>query len=356
MPPHINLIIAVSFGLFVPIRLLQAARFGGLNLHPSALPDLRGPAPLQHALLAGRTATVVSLQTLDHLAFDRGLVLARSGTIRIPADATFESLRDLVAPRAAALLVRGLREGVHVPPLIEVELEEVVEGTGEGSGTKETKLLHAPKITKEDRRMQPEHVPHLWLRYRALGPLWFYSRDRKGARRRVIIEKMSVPPRDHHHDVSDAASSSSFSSSTPIASEYTIVDADRSVFRHGDVDDGGDRWSYLVPLELEPDLVTTSSDVGSSNSNSRNDEAVRPRSQTAKYLMFYVSKNDYGLAGACWLGNCRIEAVKVEGERAKPAAQALKDFLVPWSSAPNGCGSFERPAVEARKIERSIDQ
>jgi methionyl-tRNA formyltransferase len=34
----INLIIAVSFGLFVPPRILRSAEYGGLNVHPSLLP------------------------------------------------------------------------------------------------------------------------------------------------------------------------------------------------------------------------------------------------------------------------------------------------------------------------------
>ena len=36
---HINLIIAVSFGKLVPRRLLEGAKYGGLNLHPSLLPE-----------------------------------------------------------------------------------------------------------------------------------------------------------------------------------------------------------------------------------------------------------------------------------------------------------------------------
>src|SRR3954453_11199955 len=34
----INLIIAVSFGLFVPPRILKGVEYGGLNIHPSLLP------------------------------------------------------------------------------------------------------------------------------------------------------------------------------------------------------------------------------------------------------------------------------------------------------------------------------
>ena len=35
----INLVIAVSFGLFIPPRILQNAQYGGLNVHPSLLPE-----------------------------------------------------------------------------------------------------------------------------------------------------------------------------------------------------------------------------------------------------------------------------------------------------------------------------
>lgn len=34
----INLVIAVSFGLLVPPRILNGAKYGGLNVHPSMLP------------------------------------------------------------------------------------------------------------------------------------------------------------------------------------------------------------------------------------------------------------------------------------------------------------------------------
>jgi len=39
----INLIIAVSFGLFVPPRILKSSEYGGLNVHPSLLPKFAPP-------------------------------------------------------------------------------------------------------------------------------------------------------------------------------------------------------------------------------------------------------------------------------------------------------------------------
>lgn len=34
----INLIVAVSFGLLIPARIINGAKYGGLNVHPSLLP------------------------------------------------------------------------------------------------------------------------------------------------------------------------------------------------------------------------------------------------------------------------------------------------------------------------------
>ena len=38
-PDGINLIVVVSFGLFVPPKILDSAQYGGINVHPSMLPE-----------------------------------------------------------------------------------------------------------------------------------------------------------------------------------------------------------------------------------------------------------------------------------------------------------------------------
>ncbi|KAH9900210.1 Formyltransferase [Xylariomycetidae sp. FL2044] len=200
MPSNINLIIAVSFGLFVPPRLLNAAKYGGLNVHPSLLPDLRGPAPLEHTLLAGRPFTGVTLQTLHHQTFDHGVVLAQTPAdpadptcLHIPARCTLAQLREQVKGVASSMLVRGLRTSLHVLPL---------RGCGWASSTpgpQSRELLHAPKITKADRQIKMAHLPTLARRQRAIGPLWFYS-SLKGdpqSRVRVIVtetEEVDLEP------------------------------------------------------------------------------------------------------------------------------------------------------------------
>ncbi|KAK0635872.1 formyl transferase, partial [Bombardia bombarda] len=139
----INLIIAVSFGRFVPKRLLTAVKYGGLNIHPSFLPDLRGPAPIHHALLNGDTHAGISLQNLSHDSFDAGTVLMQTPRpgIPIPPSSTFSQLQDLLAPLGAEMLVQGLRTGVHVDQLSCIDGLPVPDN-----------LRHAPPITSDKKQ------------------------------------------------------------------------------------------------------------------------------------------------------------------------------------------------------------
>jgi methionyl-tRNA formyltransferase len=183
-PTPYNLIIAVSFGLFVPRRILRSAAYGGLNVHPSLLPDLRGPAPLHHALLSGRTHTGVSLQTLSEESFDRGEVLAQTPLPGVPIARGMDvtALRDVLAAAGAEMLVEGLRAGVHVPPRKDV---------GWVPSERERKAVaHAPKITKRDAEVQWDAwTPEVMVRRaRVLGDaLWSRAVARDGKTKRVIL-------------------------------------------------------------------------------------------------------------------------------------------------------------------------
>ncbi|KAL2019710.1 hypothetical protein VTK56DRAFT_9247 [Thermocarpiscus australiensis] len=177
----INLIIAVSFGLFVPPRLLNASKYGGLNVHPSLLPDLRGPAPLHHALLAERTHTGVTIQTLSPETFDAGTILLQTPApgIPIPPGCTVSQLHDLLAPAGAAMLVEALRAGLHVPPYPSQKTQAQAHQTAsdeteKNRGRESLPLRHAPKITPHDRQVlwTRAGAREVALRARVLGRLW----------------------------------------------------------------------------------------------------------------------------------------------------------------------------------------
>ncbi|RMJ26673.1 hypothetical protein PHISP_02485 [Aspergillus sp. HF37] len=165
----INLVIAVSFGLFVPPRILNYAKYGGLNVHPSLLPNFRGPAPLHHTLLAGHTRTGVTLQTLHPTHFDNGVILDQTPApgfeIPNPDSCTVPQLLEVVAPMGGRMLLDGIKSGLFVPP---------VKDAGWRASEGQETLIHAAKIKPEDRHIDWANWPWAEInrRNRILGPLW----------------------------------------------------------------------------------------------------------------------------------------------------------------------------------------
>lgn len=296
MPPNINIIIAVSFGLFVPPRLLNQALYGGLNIHPSLLPDLRGPAPLHHALLAERQSTGVSLQTLDLKHFDRGKILAQTPAQRIPESCDYQTLHNLLTPLAADLLVQGLRDGVHVPPL-----EEVKEVNGANTEQDVITPLHAPKITKADCQILPQHIPQLLLWYRVLGPLWMWTRDpATKTRTRLILSDISLADSALKPPVPPKKSNTKKKTETPTPEMYR-----RSLALEYDVSKPADENTVSGEGEREPQTKTEWLDI---------DIPIKLRDDEAVYI-----------------GPYRIGLVKTEGAAAKPAPRVLKKYLLEGS-------------------------
>ncbi|KAI9805554.1 MAG: hypothetical protein M1825_000805 [Sarcosagium campestre] len=165
----VNLLVTVSFGLLVPPRILESIQYGGINLHPSILPDLRGAAPLHHALLAQRKHVGMTIQTLDPKCFDHGKILLQTPPpgleIPNPESCTFQDLERYVAPKAADMLVQFLRRGLYIPPLNVMEPEHR-DQSGE--------LLTAPKLVTEDRHIKWSSWDgaEILRRQRVLGGLW----------------------------------------------------------------------------------------------------------------------------------------------------------------------------------------
>ncbi|CAN9137145.1 unnamed protein product [Alternaria alternata] len=170
-PPNpIDVVIAVSFGLLVPPRILNYAQYGGLNVHPSLLPDLRGPAPIEHAILKRRQYTGVSVQTLHPRHFDQGAILAQTPMpgheISLSRDTPDMArvVEQQLATAGAEMLVDVLKQRKFVPP------REDVGWYAHSNGP----IDHAPKITKQDRYVDFEKhtAADVIAKWNALGDLW----------------------------------------------------------------------------------------------------------------------------------------------------------------------------------------
>ena len=69
-----DLIVVVAYGCILPKSVLEAPKYGCINLHVSLLPKYRGSAPVQWAVLNGDTETGVSIMQMDE-GLDTGDVL-----------------------------------------------------------------------------------------------------------------------------------------------------------------------------------------------------------------------------------------------------------------------------------------
>lgn len=71
-----DLFVVASYGLIIPGSTLEIPPYGALNVHPSLLPHLRGPSPVESAILGDDRVTGASIMLLDE-KMDHGPILAQ---------------------------------------------------------------------------------------------------------------------------------------------------------------------------------------------------------------------------------------------------------------------------------------
>jgi len=98
--------VVVAYGKIIPQDYLVFPQYGFVNVHPSLLPELRGPSPIQYALLEGKQTTGISIMKLD-AGMDTGPILAQEEFALDKAE-TAETLHDRVQLVGTSVLIRAL--------------------------------------------------------------------------------------------------------------------------------------------------------------------------------------------------------------------------------------------------------
>jgi len=154
-----DIAVVVAYGLILPKPILEAPKWGCLNIHASLLPRWRGAAPIHRALLEGDTETGITIMQMDE-GLDTGDSLSME-KIPITQDSTTALLHDQLSALGADLIVRTLDNLAAITPI------------SQPSGG----VLYASKLTKEEGRLDwnlPADV--LERKVRALNPwpgTWF---------------------------------------------------------------------------------------------------------------------------------------------------------------------------------------
>ncbi|MGY8868892.1 MAG: methionyl-tRNA formyltransferase [Pseudomonadales bacterium] len=102
-----DLMVVVAYGLLLPLAVLEAPKYGCINVHASLLPRWRGAAPIHRSLLAGDAETGITIMQMDE-GLDTGDMLFKN-TCPILPDDTSGSLHDRLAILGASALINTLQ-------------------------------------------------------------------------------------------------------------------------------------------------------------------------------------------------------------------------------------------------------
>ncbi|CAJ2505915.1 Uu.00g000450.m01.CDS01 [Anthostomella pinea] len=215
MPPAFDLIIAAFPFRSVPPALIRGARYGGLYLHPSMLPEFDGPYPFHHTLLHDHIlSTGVTVEALggakdgnDKNTNEESQYLTQH-VASVPSGCIPKQLERILAIKGAQTLLGALKERAHVPgrlreqngldPLLPQAVapeREIVEEFLRWEWDR-----HQARASGIDDRELPQEMDNLRnvdRRQQILGPLWFKVEDSSGNIQQIFIEDTQYDPGTH---------------------------------------------------------------------------------------------------------------------------------------------------------------
>ncbi|MDR4946333.1 methionyl-tRNA formyltransferase [Neobacillus cucumis] len=101
-----DLIVTAAFGQILPKKLLEAPKFGCINVHASLLPELRGGAPIHYAIIQGKKKTGVTIMYMVE-KLDAGDILT-SVEVPITEEDNVGTLHDKLSVAGSKLLSETL--------------------------------------------------------------------------------------------------------------------------------------------------------------------------------------------------------------------------------------------------------
>ena len=166
--------VVVAYGLILPQAILDAPRFGCLNIHASLLPRWRGAAPIHRAVLAGDAETGVCIMQMD-AGLDTGPVVMCEKT-KISAEDTTDDIHDRLALLGSRMIVQAVAKlPAHSVP-------QSVDG-----------ITYAAKIDKSEARVDwSRSAEEIDRQIRGLSPFPGAWCDIAGERVKLLRSRLAV--------------------------------------------------------------------------------------------------------------------------------------------------------------------
>ena len=129
-----ELIVVVAYGKILPKNVIDFPKYGCINVHGSLLPEYRGAAPMQRAIIDGKDKTGITIMYMAE-GLDTGDMLLKR-ELEIKENDNFENIHDGLGQLGAQMLI-------DIIP-------ELKNGTAIRTPQDESLSSYAKKITKED--------------------------------------------------------------------------------------------------------------------------------------------------------------------------------------------------------------
>lgn len=172
--------IVAAYGLILPKAVIEACKYGCLNVHASLLPRWRGAAPIQRAIEAGDAKSGVTIMRVVE-ALDAG-AMYKKGEVEITSDTTGGILHDKLADIGADLMSEVLADLPNIKP----------------QEQDESLVTYAQKLTKDEAKIDFNmRAEVLERKIRAFNPfpaMFFeYNGERFKVLRAKVCDKQGTP-------------------------------------------------------------------------------------------------------------------------------------------------------------------
>jgi methionyl-tRNA formyltransferase len=173
--------VVVAYGHILKPELLEIPRRGMVNVHPSLLPELRGAAPVEWAIIRGHETTGVTIMQLD-AGMDSGPILHQIPH-RLDPDVTGGELSAHLAEVGAQALVETLAMLDQSSPAIQPVPQN------------EERVSYAPKLTREIARIDwTKDARTIGCLIRGLDPRPGAWTELNGSEIKLFNPKVNEPP------------------------------------------------------------------------------------------------------------------------------------------------------------------
>lgn len=175
-----DVFIVASFGKILPKELIEMPKHKTLNVHPSLLPQLRGPAPIQGAIL-GLGEAGVTIMRIDE-KMDHGPVLAQAKVSLAPWPDHYRTVEEKLGRAGGMMLAKLLPKWVK---------GEILEKPQDDATASYIKL-----VKKEDGLLDLNEPAENNLRkvmaYSTWPGAYLFFKNKKGKEIRLIIKDAKI--------------------------------------------------------------------------------------------------------------------------------------------------------------------